>query len=217
MNDLSSAPEVAKSDVDVKQSALYIEAMSKLATAERRLEELTVKQRNVDDELASARGDADAAQKNSEDLVAKHKKRWAELVGEDEVVDGRPAVSNALIARAKTTSDIENKLRQALESVRQADVIRSSLDEATLLNEMLHSKLEETRAKNSALVAGKASRSVEAGPTSKEKNSQPTTHQAESKYEKIHRENRRMRKDIAAAFASRDAARSKLEVSYAQG
>eukprot|EP00541_Cyclophora_tenuis_P014908 CAMPEP_0116577744 /NCGR_PEP_ID=MMETSP0397-20121206/21315_1 /TAXON_ID=216820 /ORGANISM="Cyclophora tenuis, Strain ECT3854" /LENGTH=361 /DNA_ID=CAMNT_0004107045 /DNA_START=7 /DNA_END=1093 /DNA_ORIENTATION=+ len=109
-------------------------------------------------------------------------------------------MASSLIEKAKKVTEVENKLRQAMETVRQADVIDQ--------------KLEETRARNSALVAsrGSSSRSHEGGAPPKEKNSQAISqHLADNKAEKLHREHRRMRKEIAAAIASRESTKAKLE------
>mmetsp|Transcript_32545 Transcript_32545/g.74825 ORF Transcript_32545/g.74825 Transcript_32545/m.74825 type:complete len:197 (-) Transcript_32545:938-1528(-) len=187
-----------------------------MITAERQLEELRAALDEAKSKQATARGDAELARKSLEELLNKHKKRWAELVGctEENADPEAGAQSSELAGKAVRITELEHKLTQALENVRQADVVRSTLDEATKMNEALQAKLEETKAKNAALMAGKSSaRSSSESSSSREKNSSSSGTPSDSKSDKLHREHRRLRKELAAAIASKDSAKAKLEVS----
>ncbi len=115
-------------------------------------------------------------------------------------------------AQAKRTVELEHKLKQALENVRQADMVRVSLSEAQTMNETLLQQLEEFKAKYASVMANRtASRaSSETALSSKDK---PITPVSAEKAEKLHRENRKMKKELANAVLGKESAKAKQDVS----
>ena len=222
-------------DEDVKRSSLYTDTATKLVTAERQLEELRKGLDRVMEKYATAKGDAELATKTLEEHMTTFKKRWAELSGAekeagdfDDLYDdadnsGSSGNGTSLVdsvAKAKRIVELEHKLKQALENVRQADSVRVSLTEAQSMNDTLRQQLEEFKTKYSLVMAGRtASRSTsENALSSKDKPSSSSTSSSGTpisaeKAEKLHRENRRMKKDLAAAFISKESAKAKQDVS----
>lgn len=230
MSLLKSTEPADISEDDVKRSSLYTETATKLVTAERQLEELRIRMGNIMEKYATAKGDAELATKCVEDHMEKFKKRWAELTGsedddfgalyddENNVSDEKEALLSDTVAQAKRIVDLEHKLIQALENVRQADAVRVSLTEAQLMNETLQQKLEEFKAKNAALMAGRtASRSTSESTlsSSKDVSSSDTPISAE-KAERLQREYKKMKKELASAVLSKEAAKAKQDVSAAR-
>jgi len=131
-------------------------------------------------------------------------------------------------AQAKQIAVLQHKLDQALENVRQSETTRENLKEAIAMNGALQSKLDEVKAKYAAVQAARSSSSTNAGSssnrpesssaatemlTSKEKESSSSAHQSEgsSRSDKLHRDYRRARKDLAAMTASKEATKAKYE------
>lgn len=233
----------AVSDDDIKQSSLYVETSTKLASAERQLQELREQMKHVKEQWAKAKGDAELAMKSLHEIQIKHKKRWRELTkggessfsNESKSQDGdassAPASSDSdgmgdqrIVKQAQHTVELEHKLKQALENVRQAETVRISLAEAVKMNEGLQAKLEELKIKNAALMAGKSASRANASdytapsssslstPGSKERSSSHGSSSAST--EKLQKEHRRMRKELAAALTSKEGAKAKQEVGF---
>lgn len=214
------------SEDDAEKVQLQEQSQTRLEQAEKDLVELKDKLKETRDNWAKAQGDAEAAVKGLDDLQTKHKKRWLELTGTsdhsgaDDPVD--IPLSMEATEQAQKIIELDHKLKQALENVRQADAVRTNLKEALAMNGVLQGKLDEIKGKYAAL---QASRSTS---TNVKLSADPTNHSASSsshrdknfekadvkpeKFEKMQREHRRMRKELAAVAASKDAAKSKLEV-----
>jgi chromosome segregation ATPase len=207
---------------------LYTETATKLATATRQFDELQAKLKDTLEKYAKVKADADLAKKTLEDRLNEFQKRWAELTGHEGEENGNRAAAgesaDALSAdpkaQAKRIVELEHKLKQALENVRQADTVRSSLEEAHQMNDFLQGKLEEFKAKNAALAASKtAARSssdlASLNDASKDKEKASTSHTPGSseKAEKLAKEHRRMKKELAAAMQSKENAKEKQMVS----
>ena len=184
---------------------------------------------NIMEKYAAAKGDVELATKCLEDHMEKFKKRWAELSGtedddfgalyddEKNVSEEKEAPLTDAIAQAKRIVELEHKLRQALENVRQADTVRVSLREAQLMNETLQQKLEEFKAKNAALMAGRtASRSISESTLSSSKDVSSDTPISAEKAERLQREYKKMKKELASAVLSKEAAKAKQDVSAAR-
>lgn len=213
-------------DEDVKRSSLYTEAATKLVTCERQLAELRARMERVMEKYATAKGDAELATKTLEEHVANFKKKWAELTGAEKEdgdyddlygdAEHSKGNENSLLdstAQAKRIVELEHKLKQALENVRQADLSRVSLSEAQSMNNTLLQQLEEFKAKYATVMAGRAaSRSAETASQDKSASSGGTPVSAE-KAEKLHKENRRMKKELATAIQSKESAKAKQDVS----
>jgi E3 ubiquitin-protein ligase BRE1 len=131
-----------------------------------------------------------------------------------------------ILTGSRTIVELRHKLNQALGHVRQVETVRDNLRDALVMNETLKQKVDEYRAKANAAIASQATKSPpssrhgEAGISSaaKEKESEkPATEKPSSsssnhdKSDKMHREFRRMRKDLATLTTSKDAAKAKLE------
>jgi hypothetical protein len=212
------------SDDDIKRSAIYTETSTKLVTTERQLQEMRLKLDERNEQWAIARGDADSAAKSLEENLAKHKKRWSELTGEEDSENGgdHDNMPDERVYQAKQIAELEHKLNQALENVRQADTVRDSLETAISMNESLTVKLEQIKVKHASEMAcaGKteqslvtASLSVAKETPNKEKIALSTPTLDASKAEKMYKEHRRMRKEVDAARASKEAAKARQEVS----
>jgi len=214
-------------DHEVQKSELYTQMTVKLASSDRKAEEAAEKMLKMKAEWSAALADAELSRTSMEEMHAKHLKRWAELSAEN----GESGESEASMKKADEFITVQHKLTQALESVRQAETTKQTLNEALTMNESLQGKLEEVRSKYSALQAGRssstnsstnhnASSSGSGVTTPKPKASSSSSGSAEkperhekdsSEKSKLHREYRRVRKELAAATASKEAAKAKLE------
>lgn len=222
-----SARELSEDDAEKVQ--LHQKSQKRLEQVEQELAELKVKLKETRENWAKARGDADSALKAIDDIQAKQKKRWAELTGAGDPSENTDEVDLPIhieaVQQAQKIIELDHKLKQALENVRQADAVRQNLKEALAMNSSLQGKLDEVKGKYAALQAGRsnsastaaAKASAEAAATnhgsSEKSRERPEKSESSSKSEKLHREHRRMRKELAAVSASKDAAKAKLEVS----
>lgn len=215
----------------VKRSDLYLELTSKLTATTRKLEGLENKSTIVEKEWSTALADAEHSKKVLEEMQTTFSKRWAELSEEKgDSVDAAGEGESVGIGRAKEIVTLQHKLTQALENVRQAETLRKTLNEAILMNNSLQSKVDEFKAKYNALQAEKAARSTSSGggnsssqqgsssstpskegsTVPKSKSSTPSE-RADRSMDKLQRDYKRARKELAATIASKDAAKSKLE------
>lgn len=215
-------------DHEIRKSDLYSQVSVKLASSERRAGELESRIGQMKKEWSAALADAEFARTSMEDMQAKHMKRWAEL--SDESTDSGDATK-----KADENVTLQHKLTQALESVRQSETTKQTLNEALTMNESLQSKLEEVRSKYSALQGARSvgtannqnapgsTAAVPGGVTtpkpkastnaanSTEKSDRHEKEKPDKSSEKLHRDYRRVRKELAAATASKEAAKAKLE------
>lgn len=228
-------PTDVPTDDEVKRSDLYAKITTKLAASERNLQETGEREKRFKEEWSQALANAESAQQAMEEMQSKHLKRWAELAEENP-----GAVSENGQAPAKTNAGeiitLQHKLTQALENVRQAETTRKTLEEAVTMNGSLQAKLEEIKAKYTALQHGRASSSsnnhtsstsaggittpkpksssssgTSAAPSAEKSEKPERSEKSEKSSEKLHRDYRRVRKDLAAATASKEAAKAKLE------
>ncbi len=223
----------------MKKSDLYAEWSTKLTSAQRIAKEMEESQQRIKEEWGQAIATADSAKKAMEELHSKQVKRWIDLVEEfpelassGEGETGTEESENN-ITKAKEVVILQHKLTQALENVRQAEATRKTLHEAVIMNETLQSKLEEIKAKYTALQQSRSNgtsnnsiaASVTADPTVTPKAKPPTAtgvssekpekseraDKSEKSSDKFHREYRRIQKQLAAATASKESAKAKLE------
>jgi len=219
---------------EVQRSDLYFELTAKLAATTRKLEQLDNKSSLIKKEWSTALADAELSKKVLEDMQTIFSKRWTELTEEKRVsadaLEGEGESSG--IGHAKDIIILQHKLTQALENVRQAETLRKTLNEAVLMNNSLQSKVDEFKAKYNALQAEKAARSSSSGggsssqqgssnftpskegaSTSKSKSSSSSTptDKSDRSMDKLQRDYKRARKELAATIASKDAAKAKLE------
>ena len=206
---------------DVKGSKWYTECSSQRSDAEKKLKDLEAKLKDTRERWAVAKGEADRANQSIEELVQKYKKRWADVVTAD--TDRKEAngagLPVELTAATTRIAELENKLVQALENVRQAGNVRKSLSEALALNEILQSKVDELQSKGggktSSSSSGKSSPVPDGGnnhSSSSGRSGSSNSSHGEGKTERIYKENKKIRKELAAALASKEAAKGKLEV-----
>jgi E3 ubiquitin-protein ligase BRE1 len=233
-----SSPDVPSNET-IQGSDLYLELNAKLAASERKLEEIGERTYRIKTEWSKALADAELSRKTVEGLQAKHLKRWAELAEENP--DIGPAEDGAEVSgitRAEEIVKLQHKLIQALENVRQAESSRKSLDEAIAMNDSLQAKLEEIKAKYGALQSEKASRGHGSaglneinntdggnnddddffgGTSTPKAKSTPaaapsqSSEKSDRSTEKLHRDFKRARKELAAVTASKEAAKAKYE------
>jgi E3 ubiquitin-protein ligase BRE1 len=249
-----------RSDEETKQLESYEQTRQRLAAAGERVSELQSKLHETTEKWSQALGNEKTAVETIDELQSKHTKRWAEftnaieqgnnIVKEDA---GEATPLNEKEAQAKQITQLQHKLNQALENVRQAESTRENLKDALAMNESLQAKVDEFKAKYMAVQAGRSSansrpstsepgsatprerdpsgssttpREKESGsatprekdpsqmtnapPSSADKPSSAPSDSRE-KVEKMHREHRRMRKELAAVIASKEAAKAKLE------
>ncbi|KAL3925441.1 MAG: hypothetical protein SGILL_000406 [Bacillariaceae sp.] len=202
---------------ELQQSDLYLELSTKLADSERKLEDLEDKTNRIKGEWSTALANAELSKKTMEDLQAKHLKRWAELAADHPDIGPAAEGGEASgVSKAEEIIALQHKLTQALENVRQAESTRSTLNEAVALNESLQARADEFKSKYVALQAEKADSANSAngtGPdasTDKSESSQ-VAEKSERSAEKLHRDYKRARKELAAATASKEAAKARLE------
>jgi len=154
-------------------------------------------------------------------------KRWIELTEDKgsttEALDMEVETPGS--DHAKNAIILKHKLTQALENVRQVETLRKTLDEAVSMNNSLQSKVDEFKSKYNALQAEKAARSSTSGSSSnatpskegysgsKSKSSTPSDKgdRSDRSMDKLQRDYKRARKELAATTASKDAAKAKLE------
>ena len=137
---------------EVKRSDLYLELTSKLGANTRKLEELDNKSSVIKKEWSTALADAEISKKALEDMQSNFSKRWAELTdGKEQKADVSEgdceSGESAGISSAKEIITLQHKLTQALESVRQGETLRKTLNEAVSMNNLLQSKVDEFKAK----------------------------------------------------------------------
>lgn len=180
---------------DVQSSPLFIETLSKLEAAERDSEKMLDEFQSVMERWAVTKGDLEQSRKTIEDLEDKHKRRLKEITGEDE--DGGNAED---IDNAKRLMQLEHKLKHALDTVRQAEALKSSLTDATKMNETLQRQISELKASNEQLEAAKQE-SYDELLTSQDENMSK---------EKI----QKMKKEFSALMETKDQAKKNLEVRY---
>lgn len=212
-----SPADSSVSEDDIKRSELYTNTWTRMTTVERQLSETQAKLTKAKDSWAAARGDAEHATKSLEEHLLKHKKRWAELTDTPETENGNNddedlVIKPEMLQQAELIAELEHKLKQALENVRRSDVVRVSLDETTQMNDAFQARLDDLKAKNNALI--NAAKQQMSERESKEGDKTPSKQEAPSaeKAEKMYKEHRRMRKDLAGAVASKEHAKAKLEV-----
>lgn len=228
INELALSSEPAKSPTehsvsedDIKRSELYTNTWTRMTTVERQLSETRAKLSKAKESWAAARGDAEHATKSLEEHLLKQKKRWAELTDTPETENGDAddedvVVKPEMLRQAEVIVELEHKLKQALENVRRSEVVRVSLEETTQMNNAFQGRLDDLKAKNNALI--NAAKLQMSERESKEADKTPSKGEVPSaeKAEKMYKEHRRMRKDLAGAVASKEHAKAKLEVCVMQ-
>eukprot|EP00980_Cylindrotheca_fusiformis_P001450 scaffold345_cov134-Cylindrotheca_fusiformis.AAC.61 len=224
----------------IRQSDLFAELSVKVASSERNAKLAEEKLSKVKQEWGQAVADAKAARSAMEEMHEKHMKKWKDF--SEENPEGSGDGDDETTTRQKKAEEIialQHKLTQALENVRQAETTRQTLEEAVTINQTLQAKLDEVKSKYAALQASRSTgssgnnhtsssstaASSSGGPTTPKPkhsssssatgSSQPTEKLDKSEKEmlKLHRDYRKVRKELAAVAASREAAKAKLAAS----
>lgn len=146
---------------------------------QKNLEEMREKLAKTEERWAQSLGNEKAAVAAVEELIAKFNKRWAEVTNPNGVgttastpatvddseqtgsVDDEkiiaPLPEDPQISQAREIAELEHKLSQALENVRQSETTKDNLKVALEMNQTLQSKLEEMKTKYTALQEAKSS------------------------------------------------------------
>ena len=213
------------SEEAVRKSPAFIDISTKLTTAQRKVQELEAQTKSVLERWSATKGDLDNAKKSIAEMEEKHERRWNELVSQFADSDAASPTEGAngskdAFSSAKRIADLESKLQQSIEAVNRMETLRATLADAYKMNETLQSKLDDLKTKNAKMVAEKsASRAAQGaesltsppGSTSKRQSisgssgSDPTV-------DKLQRDYKRARKEVAAAVLSKDQAKLKQEV-----
>jgi E3 ubiquitin-protein ligase BRE1 len=186
---------------DVTTSPQYAESSSKLAAAEKEIENFKIDLKSVQDRWAVTKGDLELARKSVIELEMKHKRRLRELLGlsgDDSTTeeDGEEdTVKEAYFDQGKTVMELEHKLKHALDNVRQAESIRNMLGDAHALNEILKREILELKNRNEELSASK----TDDNSTSSDN------------VDLNDKESRKLKKELEAAIASKAQAKDRLE------
>ncbi len=177
---------------DVLSSPIYIETVSKLEVAERENEKLQSDLQSVMERWAVTKGDLELSRQTVDDLEEKHKRRLKELSGEEE----DEATKAADMETAKRVVQLEHKLKHALDSVRQAETMKSSLIDATKMMETLQRQVNELKEANEQLEAAQEEINADLLASSDESD------------EKV----QRLKKEFNALMQSKENAKRNLEV-----
>eukprot|EP00535_Pseudo-nitzschia_heimii_P007087 CAMPEP_0197190514 /NCGR_PEP_ID=MMETSP1423-20130617/21792_1 /TAXON_ID=476441 /ORGANISM="Pseudo-nitzschia heimii, Strain UNC1101" /LENGTH=935 /DNA_ID=CAMNT_0042642913 /DNA_START=260 /DNA_END=3068 /DNA_ORIENTATION=- len=232
LKEKKTKPDIPTID-DVLRSDLYLKQTAKLAETTRKLETLDEKSSLMRKEWSTALADADVSKKALEDMQTTFSKRWKDLtegrVDKDTIEEKAESLGTC---RVKDVVMLQHKLNQAMENVRQVETLRKTLNEAISMNNSLQSKVDEFKAKYIALQAEKAirlsssgggnssqqiscnstpSKDVTSTSRSKSSSSAITMDKADRSIDKLQRDYKRARKELASAIASKDAAKGKLE------
>mmetsp|Transcript_6260 Transcript_6260/g.10867 ORF Transcript_6260/g.10867 Transcript_6260/m.10867 type:complete len:1006 (+) Transcript_6260:325-3342(+) len=217
-------------DESIRKSPLFVDAMAKLGTSERKVKELESAHGKIMEKWSAVKGHLELAKKTLADMEEKHGRRWTELISQFSESDSTAALkeessgsNNDMFSNAKKTAELESKLQQTMEAVGRMETLRATLADAYKMNEQLQSKLEDLRTKNAKMVAEKVaarekSKEAESAAdslTSPHGSSRRTSAGASSNgdpaIEKLQRDYRRARKEVSAAVLSKDQAKLKQE------
>mmetsp|Transcript_29756 Transcript_29756/g.63097 ORF Transcript_29756/g.63097 Transcript_29756/m.63097 type:complete len:1002 (-) Transcript_29756:423-3428(-) len=215
----------------IRKSPLFIDAMTKIGTSERRIKELESAHEKIMQKWAAVKGDLELAKKTLADMEEKHGRRWTELISQFSESDSAAAAlkvessgtnNGDMFSNAKKTAELESKLQQAMEAVSRMETLRATLADAYKMNEQLQSKLEDLRIKNAKMVAEKVaarekSKEAESADSltsphgTSKRSSSGGSSSGDPAVEKLQRDYRRARKEVSAAVLSKDQAKLKQE------
>lgn len=235
------------SDEDTSKLESLQSTLLQLRTAQNRVTELESKLEKTQEKWSLALGNEKTALGAVDDLISKFNKRWLELsngsiplgFGEDPDLNGVSVSTSGdthQVETTKTIAELQHKLNQALEHIRQSEMARDNLKVAIAMNGTLQAKLDEVKAKYAAIrtsqqhtaeapvqpssssTAAIKSRdnsmaSVAASAVSEQK-AGTAGHSGRTdreKLEKLDRLYRRARKELASMTLSKDSSKSKFE------
>ena len=187
----------------------------KYTVAQEQVQRLQQKVEETRHKWAQALGNEQAALAACEELRETFRLRWNELIqalssnenGDD--VEGSPSeLLQRVVDQAKDVAALKHQLSQALENVRQAESARENLRDANDLNDVLQAKIDALEAAPAA--ASTTEESAEAAAAAQLGESDKTDNKLD-KVERLKHEYRKLKKELAAVHASKDAAKAKLE------
>lgn len=210
INTLSSPPKPPSPNT-IKKSQPYLELKAAMIRSESNIEKLSSKYKMAEEGWSEAKGALYLAKKTASDLQEKHDRRWSEIT--KDLDDKRKDETSKETSHEVT---LEHKLRQALEAVRLGESMKKALKEADGLTENLQYQVNDWKVKfEEAISNGKSSSSnspVPATPESASHKSHTPSRDRDVPYEKLKRDNSKLRKEVTAVHASREAAKAKVEV-----
>lgn len=134
---------------------------AQLGISESSLSALREKMDRKEKEWAQALGNEAAVADSVDELIQKFNKRWCELTGSEQTADEDTKIVPMVdedrleIEMARKNANLQHRLNQALESVRQADSTRETLKSALSMNAALNTKLDEVKGKYAAVQAAR--------------------------------------------------------------
>ena len=223
LNQLSLSQQ---SEQDAEKLQSFEATRATLNIKEKRVLELENELEKTKQMWAQAVGNEKAVLASVDEQLKKFEKRWSEFSedagGDGETNNGAGILSSNSSAKAQMISELEHKLSQALENVRQSETVRSALAEALEMNQELQSKLEELKSKYAAL-QGKSNTTPPPKPdifaSSNEIFSSSNEPDGSSdigvvdkdKYERVYKDHRKARKEISMLNSKLDSLKTKLE------
>ena len=205
-------PVASPSPGTIEKSKEYLEIKKSLLKSQSSIAALTEKQQRALKGWAEAKGSLELAQKTASELKTKHDRRWKEITGELDEDDGEVTEKDM---KGEQEIAIEHKLRQALESVRMNDSTKSSLREAQELVETLHTELSDWKVKYEEAISMSNNNNNALPPTPllPESSTKPQTpsRDRDAAYDKLKRDNSKLRKEVQSGHANRESIKKKLE------
>ncbi|KAL3785307.1 hypothetical protein HJC23_008871 [Cyclotella cryptica] len=214
-------------DDAIQKSPAFIEMSTKLGIAENRVKELEAQYENTRQRWAVTKGDLDLAKKTIAEMEGKHERRWNELISQFSESDSASSAPDSNGAKdcfgsAKKIAELESKLKQSIDAVNRMEALRATLSESYKMNEALQSKLDDLKNKNAKIMAEKsAARAAQgaeplaspqaAAASSSKRTSAGGSSSGDPSIDKLQRDYKRARKELAAAVMSKDQAKLKQE------
>jgi E3 ubiquitin-protein ligase BRE1 len=152
------------------QSTLF-----QLKTSQSNVAELQANLSKVKEKWAQSLGNEKSALAAVDDLISKFNKRWFEFSNgaltsstplDAEGIAAPLSEESPEVVMSKRISELQHKLNQALENVRQSELTRENLKVALAMNGSLQAKLDEVKGKYAALRTSQSSNEPGAVPTS---------------------------------------------------
>jgi len=143
-------------DDSIKSSKLFIEASTRLEVTQRDNKDLKNQLESVMERWKVTKSDLELFRNKIDELSETHCQRMKELSGES--IDGidNEDGDHQEYAQSVKIVQLEHKLKHALDSVRQAEKMKSSLMDTSAMNETLQRQLNELMTKNTQLAVSNA-------------------------------------------------------------
>lgn len=208
---------------EMEKSLAFVDISSKLKNAEITINELKEQAKSVRDRWAITKGDLKIAKKSIHEIEEKYKRRLNELASASPFISTKSEDASCNtdidgtrnehyhLEYAKKMIEMENKLKHALENIRQSEILRTSLSEANTTNQILRGKVAELEDDKSQIIeANVATSSMESSSCSSEKLCDETTKECES-LSSLKEKVRRMKKEISLNISGKDQIKKKQE------